>query len=60
MVPMPAHAARTDPRILLFADGPRAMGAAPAAKIRRYRLARLRLDALRTDLEPRYAHLKRG
>ena len=48
-------------RLLLFSDGPRTAGSSTAAKIRRYRLARLDLDARRrgTD-EPRYAYLKRA
>lgn len=59
IVPMPTPDAAAA-RLLLFADGPRATGSSTAAKVRRYRLARLDLDARRhgTD-EPRYAYLKR-
>jgi len=47
-------------RLLLFADAPRAHPGQPA-KIRRYRLARLQLDAARrAEGEPRYAYLKRS
>ncbi len=48
-------------RLLLFAEGPsRSAGASTAKKVRRYRLARLQLDARRDDGEPRYAYLKRS
>lgn len=48
-------------RLLLFADGHRADAPSPASKIRRYRLARLRLEAARREHgEPRYAYLKRA
>ena len=54
---MPTDAAR----LLLFADAPRAAAQGTATPIRRYRLARLRLeDARRADAEPRYAYLKRS
>ncbi len=58
--PMPAssHA----PRLLLFADGPRA-AEATTAKVRRYRLARLqpsRTLERRPGGEPRYEYLKRS
>lgn len=54
---MPTAAAA---RLLLFADGPRAPEASTATKVRRYRLARLQLDAVRRGpAEPRYAYLKR-
>ena len=50
-----------DARLLLFADAPRAAGSSPATKIRRYRLARLKLtEARRAEGEPRYAYLKRS
>ena len=46
-------------RILLFADASRA-GGDTKAKIRRYRLARLQVDASRRDGPgPRYQYLKR-
>jgi hypothetical protein len=48
-------------RLLLFADGPRTPGSSTAAKVRRYRLARLDLESRRgTGQEPRYAYLKRA
>jgi hypothetical protein len=48
-------------RLLLFADVPRRAAERPAAKIRRYRLARLQLAAPRGVAgEPRYAYLKRS
>lgn len=48
-------------RLLLFADAPRAAAPRPVARIRRYRLARLQLDAARRAAgEPRYAYLKRS
>jgi hypothetical protein len=48
-------------RLLLFADSPRSAGAGDVARVRRYRLARLRLDeARREESEPRYAYLKRS
>ena len=47
-------------RILLFADTSRAGGQNTKAKIRRYRLARLQVDASRRDGPgPRYQYLKR-
>ena len=47
-------------RILLFADASRAGGENTEAKIRRYRLARLQVDASRRDGPgPRYEYLKR-
>jgi len=47
-------------RILLLADTSRAGGENTKAKIRRYRLARLQVDASRRDgLGPRYECLKR-
>jgi len=48
-------------RLLLFADSPRAVASSTKAKIRRYRLARLRLDAARrAEDKPRYEYLKRS
>lgn len=48
-------------RLLLFADGPRAAAPDAVTKLRRYRLARLRPDAVQhADTEPRYAYLKRS
>ena len=48
-------------RLLLFADAPRTAAPSAAAKIRRFRLARLRSDgARRPGAEPRYEYLKRG
>ncbi|MCW3012359.1 MAG: hypothetical protein JWO90_2763 [Solirubrobacterales bacterium] len=48
-------------RLLLFADAPRASGSSTPTRIRRYRLARLQLDAARrSENEPRYAYLKRS
>ena len=47
-------------RLLLFAEGLRGSPAGPAATVRRYRLARLRLDGVRHVAgEPRYASPKR-
>ncbi len=47
-------------RILLFADASWAGGENTKAKIRRYRLARLQVDASRRDGPgPRYEYLKR-
>lgn len=47
-------------RLLLFADGLRSAPAGPAATVRRYRLARLRLDGDRHAAgQPRYASPKR-
>ena len=58
MVPMPTTDAH---RLLLFADGRRALGPGPEKKVRRYRLARLQSGADRRALdEPRYAYLKRS
>ncbi len=46
-------------RLLLFAEGPsRPAGSSTAKKVRRYRLARLQLDARRDGGEPRYAYLR--
>ncbi len=56
MVLMPSADAT---RLLLFADGHRADAPTSASKVRRYKLARLRLEAARRD-EPRYAYLKRS
>lgn len=48
-------------RLLLFAHGPARRPVAQDAGIRRYRIARLRLDgAGRREGEPRYAYLKRS
>ena len=57
MLSMPATDAA---RLLLFADSPRPGASGTVTKIRRYRLARLRLDAARGAGEPRYAYLKRS
>ena len=47
-------------RIMLLHD-PRASVFGPeAAKVRRYRLARVRLAERRDELEPRHAHLLRA
>ena len=50
------------PRLLLFADGPRAAAQPTAANVRRYRLARLQPTprSRRPDGEPRYEYLKRS
>lgn len=48
-------------RLLLVADAPRAAATTTKTKIRRYRLARLRLDAARrAEEKPRYEYLKRS
>ncbi|MDQ3631495.1 MAG: hypothetical protein M3417_09580 [Actinomycetota bacterium] len=51
----------TEPaRLLLFADAPRAAEPSTKTKIRRYRLARLKLDgSRRAEGKPRYDYLKR-
>jgi hypothetical protein len=59
MPSMPTTADAT--RLLLFAEGPsRSVRSSTAKKVRRYRLARLQLDARRGEGEPRYAYLKRS
>ncbi len=58
MLPMPTTAAA---RLLLFSDSARPEGPSTVTRIRRYRLAKLRVDAARaTEAEPRYAYLKRS
>lgn len=49
-------------RLLLFSDAPRSATATTSAKVRRYRLARLQLDAAsrRPEGQPRYEYLKRS
>jgi hypothetical protein len=48
-------------RILLLPDArPRSAEAAHEPKIRRYRLARLRVAETRQPAEPRFAHLTRA
>ena len=60
MVPMSTPAAVT--RLLLAPEGrPQPLARdTSAARVRRYRLARLRLDAGRHDAAPRYDYLKRS
>lgn len=60
MVLMSTPAAVT--RLLLASEGrPRPSAQDPsAARVRRYRLARLRLEATRQDAAPRYDYLKRS
>ena len=48
-------------RLMLIADGPRAVDGSSTPKVRRYRLARMPLDAaVRAAGEPRYDYLKRS
>lgn len=60
VMPTAAAAAVDATRLLLFAEGPVPSAASGTAKkLRRYRLARLQLDAAsRAEGEPRYAYLK--
>lgn len=60
VMPTAATAAADATRLLLFAEGPaRSAASGTAKKLRRYRLARLQLDAAsRAEGEPRYAYLK--
>ena len=64
MLSMPTTAATSAAdatRLLLFAEGsPRSAGSSTTKQVRRYRLARLQLDARRGEGEPRYAYLKRS
>ncbi len=50
----------TSSRVLLLPDATRAATGPHAAKIRRYRLARVRLAERRAELPPRHAHLLRA
>ena len=47
-------------RILLVPDERPREAAVNEPKVRRYRLARLRIAQARTPVEPRYAHLARA
>ena len=47
-------------RILLVPDARPRAETAPAAKVRRYRLARLRVAETRRPAEPRFEHLTKG
>jgi hypothetical protein len=46
-------------KVLLVADRPTDPDGTAAAGVRRYRLARLRLDSRPTDAPARFEHLKR-
>ena len=47
-------------RILLVPDARPRSEAGPAAKVRRYRLARLRVAETRHPADPRFAHIAKG
>jgi hypothetical protein len=49
----------TSPRVLLVSDGQAPTVAPAGTPIRRYRLARLRLEGRAADRDARYEHLKR-
>jgi hypothetical protein len=59
MLAMTRPAPFTSSRLLLIADSRRAMPEPAGFPVRRYRLARLRLEARPTEPSRRFEHLKR-
>jgi hypothetical protein len=57
---LPMTAPRTLSRILLLPETRADASARPNAAVRRYRLARLRLDGREADRSSRFEHLKRS